>query len=182
MHSKLKIYLLPLMILALALALIAIDISGSFSPKAETAAGFTALKSGNNLKAIRKLSNALKYCETDIQAHSLLGSAYQNYGWNDEALREYDNTWRLAELNASSAMLNAAHILVLRKDYESAVEAYRRCLLFKPESAEIWHELGQLKMTMGKREEALEAFNKALKFNTGVQPGSGVPLPPSAVK
>ncbi len=175
MFSKYRHLLIPAAILASALALVAADLSGYFSPKSETSAGMAALNAGNTIKAIRNFSNAIKYCETDIHAHSLLGSAYQNYGWNDEALKEYWNTWRLAELNASNAMLNAARILAQRKDYEGASEAYRRFLLFNPESAQIWLELGKIKMAMGRQDEAKAAFSMALKYDTGAQQKPAAP-------
>jgi Flp pilus assembly protein TadD len=136
-----------------------------FNPPEPTLAGFRALEDGRIVDAIHRFSQAKKYCETDIEASCLLGISYQEYGWGDEALEEYGNTWKLAARNVGRAMWNAARLLREKGENENAVLHYRRALLFMPESHEIWYELGSVLEEMRQKASATAAYQEALRLN-----------------
>ena len=53
------------------------------------------------------------------------------------------------------------------KDFNSAIEAYNKALVIKPDYAEAYINLGSALKEQGKLEEAIEAYNKALAIKPG---------------
>jgi tetratricopeptide (TPR) repeat protein len=49
--------------------------------------------------------------------------------------------------------------------YDQAIEAFRRCIELKPDSAEVFTNLGLVFRKAGRNQEAIEAFTQALEIN-----------------
>ena len=163
-NSNWRYYLLPAAIVALALFLVVSDFGGCFSRASPVPEGQAAMANQNYVKAIRQFSEALRLCETDIAARYLLGAAYHNYGWQDEALTQYDATWNLAVNNAVRAMHSAGRIWYRRGDMTKAIACFRRALALNPASPDIWFELGTACRQAGQAEAASSAFQEAVRW------------------
>lgn len=158
-------YLLPTCILLVALGLVASDLGGWFSAPAYIRDGQEAMASEDFAEAIRHFSAAQRRSETDIAARYLLGAAYHNYAWHDEALEEYNVTWNLAAENATRAMHSAGRIWYGRGEHERAALCFQRAVTLTPASPDIWFELGDLHREAGQIPEAIGALREAVRHD-----------------
>jgi Flp pilus assembly protein TadD len=158
-------YWVPILIIMAGTGMLVLNSLPRFRPPAPTLDGIRAMQENRIIDAIRSFSDAKKYCETDIEASSRLGHAYHEYGWADEALFEYENTYGLAVRNVVPAMWSAARLLREKGDLENAEIRYRRALLLAPGNHAVWRELGTLLEEMGRRESALGAYREVLRLN-----------------
>lgn len=163
--TTLKDYLLPAIIVIAGGGVIVLNLIPTFTPKQYFADGKKAYENENYVQAIRDLAKAQQYCETDIATRFLLGAAYQNYGWNDEALSQYETTWRLAAINGGRARHKAGRILFQNRQYETAVEYYRQALTLLPDADNIWFDLGLTLQLLNRQTSAYAAFQEAFKLN-----------------
>lgn len=134
------------------------------APKSN-AKGIEALKNENYLEAIRKFSQAQQYCETDIMARYYLGESYQRYGWDDEALDEYNVTWNLTRDFGVRAMHNAGNIWAKRGDYRRAIQCFDRALSFNQAIPSLWFDLGQVHLAMQNLKNAEYCISQAVKYD-----------------
>ena len=126
--------------------------------------GRKAMAAENYVQAIRDFSKAQRQCDDDVAARFNLGAAYQGYGWQDEALKQYEATWRLAAENAARAMHSAGRIWYHRGDVDKAVGCFQRALALIPDSPDIWHELGVAQRQAGQAAAAAAAFREAARL------------------
>ncbi|WP_207476500.1 tetratricopeptide repeat protein [Arenibaculum pallidiluteum] len=103
------------------------------------------------------------------QLYINLGRAMMGQG-NHKAAVELFETVLGAVPDSADAALNLSGALLSLKDYAGAAEACRKAIASKPTTA-LYHNLGiALHMQSGQREQAAEAFRKALELdpsNTG---------------
>lgn len=123
------------------------------------------MKANNYIKAIREFSKAQHYCETDINARFQLGMAYHNYGWNDEALKQYDSTWNLAVINGGLAKYNSAKIWMQKRNPAKAVECYSQALTLLNNDARIWFDLSIAWQQLNRYKLTVVALEKAIKLD-----------------
>jgi Flp pilus assembly protein TadD len=159
----------PVAILAVAVVLLAVNLLEMFRPPDHLKDGLAAFGRGEYARAIRDCARAVRACETDVAAHFQLGAAYHNYGWHDEALREYNATWDIGRYNCTRAMHSAARIWAQRNDVAQATEHFNRALAISPESADIWYEFGALLGNAGDTNGAVFCAQKALELVPGNQ-------------
>ena len=157
-------YLLPSAILLVVIFLVVSNLRGWFAAPSHLADGQAAMADENFAGAINAFSAAQRWCDTDIAARYLLGAAYHNYGWHDEALDEYDATWKLAVENGTRAMHSAGRIWRMRDNRDRARQCFERALALTPASADIWYELGILHKEAGQPDAAVAAFGEALRY------------------
>lgn len=127
--------------------------------------GFFALNKKNYSKAIRKFSQSIQYCETDISARYYLGEAYQGYGWDDEAMEEYNVTWNQAKGYGIKAMHKAGKIWFQKGDNIKAIQCYDRVLKLDPAVPEVWFDLGQVHLAMQNLKSAEYCISEAVKYD-----------------
>jgi len=164
MHSShWRFFLFPAAILIATVLLAVSDWRGWFS-RNPARDGEKALAAGNIVWAVRDFSTAQRQCDTDIAARFGLGAAYQGCGWDDEALKQYDETWTLASLNGARAMHSAGRIWFHRGELDRATACLQRALSLLPASPDIWYELGIVHREAGRHAAALAAFQEALRL------------------
>ena len=130
--SHLFYRLTPIMTILFALAITASAFWEWRAAPNSNEAGFKALNKQNYSEAIRKFSQSQQYCETDISARFYLGTAYQGYGWDDEALEEYDTAWNLSLDYGIRAMHHAGRICFQKGNNTKAIQCYDRALKLSP--------------------------------------------------
>lgn len=54
---------------------------------------------------------------------------------------------------------------VSRHNYQDAIQAYGRVLMFEPRIAEVWHNKAIALNKMGRNEDALDAYDKAIQID-----------------
>jgi len=134
------------------------------APKSN-AKGLEAFNNENYSEAIRKFSQAQQYCETDIMARFFLGAAYHNYGWNDEALQEYETTWKLTREYGIKAMHNAGRIWFKKRNMRRAIQCFDRALRLNQAQPAIWFDLGQVHLAMKNKKSAEYCISEAIKYD-----------------
>jgi Flp pilus assembly protein TadD len=159
-------YLTPAAILLGATFLVVSDLRGWFVSK-PLEEGQKAMAEENYVQAIRDFSKAQRFCDNDVAARYLLGAAYHNYGWHDEALKQYETAWTLAAENGARAMHSTGRIWAQRRDWDRAASCFQRALSLKPESPDIWYELGIAQRAAGRPDAAQAAFHEAARLNPG---------------
>jgi|GEM_PF-7067990 len=157
----------PVAIIIIAAVLLAVNLLEVFKPPDNLKKGISAFEHGEYAKAIRYCAKAVRQCETDIAAHFQLGAAYHNYGWHDEALKEYDAVWEIGRYNSTRAMHSSARICVQRNDIPGATEYFNRALAISPTSADIWYEYGIMLGNVGDTNRAVFCAGKALNLIPG---------------
>ncbi len=157
----------PVSIIAVAAVLLAVNLLEVFKPRDYLKKGTAAFERGEYAKAIRYCAKAVRDCETDVAAHFQLGAAYHNYGWHDEAIREYDAAWEFGRYNCTRAMHSSARICAKRNDIAGATEYFNRALAISPESADIWYEFGVMLGSVGDTNGAVFCAGKALNLMPG---------------
>ena len=158
-----KPYFTGISILIFALVLLLTDLFGWFHPKDSFSKGKQFFEQKNYVKAVELFSQAVRSCDNDIVAHFYLGAAYHQYGWHDEALKQYQKTWNLAQ-NAVRSMHSTARIYRIRGQKDQAIIHYQKALAINPLSPDIWHELGVVFNETGNAVAAHDAFSKAIKL------------------
>ncbi len=89
-----------------------------------------------------------------------LGTVLQQQGRDDEALQYYERARTITP--ASQVLSNIGTLYYRRGDYARAAEAYRQALVGRPNSAPTHRNLGDSLLRLGRRDEALEAYRRAV--------------------
>ena len=120
---------------------------------------------GRSPEAIGQYEKALRLREDYPEAASNLGAALQSLGHNEDA-----RAWFLQALRMrpgfAMARANLASLEAASAGNEAAVVLYRELLRDAP-SPETWNNLGNALQELGRYDEALEAYGKALELNRG---------------
>ena len=164
-REKLFYRLTPILVIIFALIIAASAIWEWRAAPKTNAEGIEAMKNENYSEAIRKFSQSQQFCETDIMARFNLGQAYHNYGWEDEALQEYDTTWNLARDYGIKSMHNAGRIWFKKGNNQKAIQCFDRALRLNTALPEVWFDLGQIHLTMNNAKSAEYCISEAVKYN-----------------
>ncbi len=123
-------------------------------------------------EAVKRLQQALRLKPESAKAHYNLGAARLRQGKWDEAEREYETTLSIDPAHAG-AHADLAGILILRKQYDTAIEHCRRAIV-APESAEIaafvavaHSNWGSALQAQGKSLEAIDQWRAAVNSRPG---------------
>lgn len=163
-RKKLFYKLTPICTIALALLISAAAFWEWRKAPETNAQGLAALQEKNYARAIHKFSQSQQYCETDISARYYLGEAYQGYGWDDEALAQYDVTWNLTREYGTRAMHKAGNLWFKKENYAKAIQCYDRALKLNSASPEVWYDLGQVHLKMQNFQSAEYCISEAVKY------------------
>jgi serine/threonine-protein kinase len=89
-----------------------------------------------------------------------LGTVLQQQGRDDEALRWYEQA--IAITPAAQVLSNMGTLYYQRGDYARAAESYRRAIGQRPNSAPTHRNLGDSLRRLGRADEALAAYQRAV--------------------
>jgi serine/threonine protein kinase/tetratricopeptide (TPR) repeat protein/TolB-like protein len=125
--------------------------------------GYFYLIQGRTEEAVGAFEHVLDLTPDNPVGHSDLGVGYVSLGRTDEAERAF-----LASINAGGtyhAFTNLGTIYFDRRDYQGAVELYRRAAELNERSHEVWGNLASaLRFMPGGEREAREAYARAAKL------------------
>jgi Flp pilus assembly protein TadD len=131
------------------------------------AEGYTALRSGDNQKAIDELRIAVVELPNWAENHYNLGIAYENVGWNDKALPELEqaallepknDTYRRGLAQTKRTLGFRAHA---EKRYLDAVKLYQGALTLVGDDATTWYNLSLALQKLARNDEAAKAIQRA---------------------
>ncbi len=103
----------------------------------------------------------------NASAYGNLGNVYLDEGNIEAAVANYEKVAARSGNKEAAAknFLNAGFQYAARGSYEKALALYRRALEITPDNSLAYTDIGWSMLGMGKTEEAIEAFEKALKLN-----------------
>lgn len=118
-----------------------------------------ALRSDSLLPEHREYANKLKGW-----AHNRLGEAYANKGYEEKALKQFEQA---VDLNPDhwKARHNRAVSYALDQRFEEALKDFSATSKLNPNYANAWYNRGEVQMRTGQVEEAIESYSKAIKIN-----------------
>ena len=125
--------------------------------------------SANKSELLHKAINDFKtFISMDEEGEDLtvrinLGNIYYKNGWDEEAIKIFQEVLKLDPENLS-AVSQLATIYRERGDSEKAVEMYNRILNTQAENPDLWFNLGILYFQMENFEEAKKSFDKVLEI------------------
>jgi tetratricopeptide (TPR) repeat protein len=104
---------------------------------------------------------------SNARAYGNLGNVFLDEGNIDAAVANYEKmAARTGDKEAAAKnFLNAGFKLAERGSHEKALVLYRRALEITPESALVYTDIGWSMLGMGNTQEAIKAFEKALKLH-----------------
>ncbi|HLG16915.1 MAG TPA: tetratricopeptide repeat protein [Blastocatellia bacterium] len=102
----------------------------------------------------------------NANAHMNLGNLYGDQGNLDAAVAEFEKHAALSDDRELAArnFLNAGFRYYDRGDYERALALYNRALQLTPDNALAFTDIGWATLALGRTQEAIAAFEKALKL------------------
>lgn len=124
------------------------------------------LKKGDNENALRYLRLALRSHPESAEAHNLMGVVLERDGAYAQANREFRKATRLRK-GYSQAHNNYGSFLFRRERYKEAMVQFAAAAddLSYPNRALAFEGLGRSAMMLGRRDDALQAFNRALRLD-----------------
>lgn len=156
-------YLTPIIVVLGLLCLLAANLLGVFDNTSHTERGYAAFTQGQYIKAIKDLSRAQQLCETDLFARYYLGAAYHEYGWHDEALRQYESVLNLTTDLGARTLHSAGRIHMYRGERSQAAGLFHQALAIQPASPDILYDLGLLSLQQKDFIVAEQWFAEAVK-------------------
>ncbi len=115
---------------------------------------------GNYEVAYQALQQMLSIDPDDSKVHLAAGVITSKTGDFKRALRHYRQSLQL-QPNQQLALANMGRIYAHEKVYDSATAYYRRALSLSPEE-ELYRELLEFQVSMGKNEDAMETLNSLM--------------------
>ncbi|MDF2444937.1 MAG: type pilus biosis/stability protein PilW [Moraxellaceae bacterium] len=124
------------------------------------------LKKGDNEKALTYLRLALKTDPDSADAHNLMGVLLERDGALKQADKEFRKAVRLRD-GYSQAHNNYGSFLFRRERYKEAMVQFGRAAedLSYPNRALAFEGMGRSAWLIGKKEEAAQAFSRALRLD-----------------
>jgi tetratricopeptide (TPR) repeat protein len=127
------------------------------------AEGSELLEAGKPAKAAEKFMLATEADATNGQAFYCLGCALAEIDRHQEAVIAFAKSAELAPDHAALSLYNMGNSLQELKEFDKAIEAFRRVTKLDPSEADAWTNLGRLLDDQGKHAEAIECYDNALK-------------------
>ncbi len=128
--------------------------------------GRSYLLSGRINEAISELSTAASLDPKLIEAHNLLGVAYDKKGLADRAKDSYERAVKVGPEDAQ-ALNNLGFSLYQNGNYRAAVDRLKRAVKLAPSDERILNNLGLALCRLGKFEDAYKNFARAAGPLTG---------------
>ena len=138
----------------------------SANAKEHLAAGREYLLSGQINEAISELSTAASLDPKLIEAHNLLGVAYDKKGLGDRAKESYERAVKV-EPEDPEILNNLGFSLYQNGNYRAAVDRLKRAVKLAPTDERILNNLGLALCRLGKFDEAYKSFARATGPLTG---------------
>jgi len=98
----------------------------------------------------------------NVIGHQGLGTVLQTLGRVPEALASYERATAITP--AGQTLSNMGTLYYRRGDYGKAVEAYRRAIALRPNSAPTHRNLGDLLMRLGQKADAVASYQRAVNL------------------
>ncbi|HVY45261.1 MAG TPA: tetratricopeptide repeat protein [Minicystis sp.] len=134
-------------------------------------AGYAALLDKDAPAAIAHLRIAVAERPNDGIAHYDLGIAYENAGWTDQALPEFERAVELEPTNDTfrSGLAQTRRTLGYRAQveqrYRDAVNLYQRVVALTPDDATTWYNLSVSYKKLGHDDQAKKALARAAELD-----------------
>ena len=122
------------------------------------------LKAARVDAAIEKLKRALAINELAFDAHTMLGSAWQQKKEWEKAIGEYDAASLLNPVLAAPHVL-AADAYLARGQFDAALERLDRAAKLEPNSGEVASNRGRVLERAGRADAALAEYQRAVALN-----------------
>lgn len=125
---------------------------------------FQALAEGNNEKQKETIDQLLKSFPADKRVQILAGYYYANLGDLSKALSHYKKS---AELDSKHALAfnMIGYTESALNNYAAAEKAFQTYIKLKPDKANPYDSYGELLLKMGKYDESVAQYKKALEIN-----------------
>lgn len=120
--------------------------------------------------ALADYSAAIGLKSDSSEAYVNRGLIYLQTGRNEEALRDFTTALSLDPATNFKAYSERAIVNKRMGRYEAAINDYLRAADINPGSADIHYNLGNLYAQIGRYEDALSAYSKAISSGAGPQP------------
>lgn len=131
--------------------------------RAHVALGNQLLARGDKKEALKEFKKAYELDKKDEVARFALGFGYRETGEYDKAIKMLEPLIKdrpfyfLAQYNLGVAYFQT-------KQYDKAVKAYKMAIHVESGAADVYLELAKAYAALGKKKDALESVNQALKF------------------
>jgi Tfp pilus assembly protein PilF len=143
-----------------------VDVSSSASAQEHLAAGRELLLAGRINQAITELSTAASLDPKLVEAHNLLGVAFDKKGLADRARDSYERAVK-AEPDDAQTLNNLGFSLYQSGNYRAAVDKLKRAAKLAPTDDRILNNLGLAFCRLGKFDDAYKYFARAAGPLTG---------------
>jgi tetratricopeptide (TPR) repeat protein/tRNA A-37 threonylcarbamoyl transferase component Bud32 len=121
-------------------------------------------KVGRHEKALVVLGRALELDPESVSAHHARGCALSRLGRFDEALAEHEKVLELDPDHAWARFNRGAILHNVHRRFEEALAEFDRALALEPGNPNVHINRGIVLKSLGRREEAVDAFAKALEI------------------
>ncbi len=125
--------------------------------------GNYALMQGDTTKAMKYIQASINEKQDFFKAYDLMGVLYSDKG-NVLALDYFNSALRLRP-DRFDVHYKVAMFYQNINAYEEAILAYNRALVVNPSHKMSLHNIGVINITLGKLENALDAFSKAISID-----------------
>jgi len=136
------------------------SISTTASAKEHLAEGRALLLAGQTNQAITELSTAASLDPRLVEAHNLLGVAFDQKGMGERAKESYERAVKV-EPEDAQALNNLGFSLYQSGNYRAAIDKLKRAARLAPSDDRILNNLGLALCRMGKFEDAYKSFARA---------------------
>ncbi|MCB1009573.1 MAG: tetratricopeptide repeat protein, partial [Acidobacteria bacterium] len=127
------------------------------------ALGVFLLLQGRLPEAIQSFQRAIRTSPDNTRAITNLGTAYQQLGRYDEAVREYERSIAIRPTPVALSNLGALQFALRR--FGDAAETFRRATALQPTNATVWLNLGDALRWRGDADaEARDAYRRAISL------------------
>jgi len=135
-------------------------VSTSASAKEHLEAGRSLLLNGQLNQAITELSTAASLDPRLVEAHNLLGVAFDQKGMAERAKDSYERAVKV-DSDDAQALNNLGFSLYQSGNYRAAIDKLKRAARLAPNDDRVLNNLGLALCRMGKFEDAFKSFARA---------------------
>ena len=148
----------------------ALAISSGFAPAWDNR-GNVLRQMGNAAQALESYDKAIALAPHDYRAHYNRGHALNDLGRHADAITSYDRALALqpgfadALSSRMGTLLNRAFAHQAEGRWDAALADYDRVIASQPENARAWNGRGSVLHALGRNEQALVQFDKAIELD-----------------